>query len=136
MSPSERAAALLDDARAALFGLRDTPPPGIAQWLVERIADDAVRRLEWSGSWLDTPYAPAPRSASHAGGPGERRLEKLADRLEALIEEFEDDDPVRNANGVQTGSLAFAVVGATASYLRRLSAAATRVAASPDRQPG
>jgi hypothetical protein len=81
-----------------------------------------VRRIEWSGSWLDDPYVPRARTSGLPDDPGsvERRLRDLTDAFEQLVEAFEEDDPVRNANGVQTGSLAFAIMGATAAWLRRL----------------
>ena len=110
---SERAADLLDDARDALLGLGRT---GAGQ-AVAGLAADGVRRIVWSGSWLDDPYVPRTRSSAPPAnlGAAERRLRDLT-------EAFEEDDPVRNANGVQTGSLAFAVTGATAARLHRLAA--------------
>ena len=109
----ERAADLLDDARDALLGLGRT---GAGQ-AVAGLAADGVRRIVWSGSWLDDPYVPRTRSSAPPAnlGAAERRLRDLT-------EAFEEDDPVRNANGVQTGSLAFAVTGATAARLHRLAA--------------
>ena len=117
---SERASELLDAARQTLLALGRTATSP----LVSKIAADGVRRIEWSGSWLDQPYLP--------GAPGEpvqgdtraleRRLHELTDAFEELVEDLEGDDPVRNANGVQTGSLAFAITGATAAWLRRLAA--------------
>jgi hypothetical protein len=124
---SGRAGALLDDARDALLALGRTGAGDV----VSGIAADGVRRIEWSGSWLDDPYVPRARTARTAGPPDdlgsvERRLRGLTDAFEALVEEFEEEDPVRNANGVQTGSLAFAITGATAARLRRLGAARPR----------
>jgi len=115
---SERASALLDDARDVLLALGRTG----AGEVVARMAADGVRRIEWSGSWLDDPYVPRARTSGLPDDPGsvERRLRDLTDAFEQLVEAFEEDDPVRNANGVQTGSLAFAVIGATAARLRRL----------------
>ena len=115
---SQRASGLLDDARAVLLALGRTE----ADEAVMQIAADAVRRLEWSGSWLDQRYVPRARSFELPADPASiaRRLRELTDAFEELIEEFEEDDPVRNANGVQTGSLAFAIMGATAAWLRRL----------------
>ncbi|MHB8631566.1 MAG: hypothetical protein ACYC9W_06530 [Candidatus Limnocylindria bacterium] len=117
---SERAADLLDDARDALLGLGRT---GAGQ-AVAGLAADGVRRIVWSGSWLDDPYVPRTRSSAPPAdlGAAERRLRDLTDAFEELVEEFEEDDPVRNANGVQTGSLAFAITGATAARLHRLAA--------------
>jgi hypothetical protein len=117
---SERASAVLDDARDALLALGRTGAGDV----VAGIAADGVRRIEWSGSWLDDPYVPRAGTARPPDdlGSAERRLRDLTDAFEALVEEFEEDDPVRNANGVQTGSLAFAITGATAARLRRLDA--------------
>ena len=120
---SERSSAVLDDARDALLALGRTGAGDV----VASIAADGVRRIEWSGSWLDDPYVPRARTARSAGPPDdlgsiERRLHDVTDAFEALVEEFEDEDPVRNANGVQTGSLAFAITGATAARLRRIGA--------------
>ena len=117
---SERASGLLDEARETLLALGRTG----AGEVDARMAADGVRRIEWSGSWLDDPYVPRLRMAEVQGNTGalERRLHELTDRFEELVEDFEGDDPVRNANGVQTGSLAFAITGATAARLRRLAA--------------
>jgi len=137
---SERASALLDQARDLLLALGRIQ----ANEAFPSIAADGVRRIEWSGSWLDDPYVPRDRRPGLAGdpdphpslgpglGPGaepgadpgalEQRLRDLTDAFAELVEEFEEEDPVRNANGVQAGSLAFAVVGATAARLRRLAA--------------
>lgn len=125
MTMSERASTLLDQARDVLLALGRTP----ASEVVASIAADGVRRIEWSGSWLDDPYVPRARMSGLESDPGplEQRLRKLTDAFAELVEEFEEEDPVQNANGVQTGSLAFAVVGATAARLRRL--------AAPDRPP-
>ncbi|GAC1493222.1 MAG: hypothetical protein NVS1B1_11050 [Candidatus Limnocylindrales bacterium] len=117
---SERASELLDAARETLRALgRTATTPLVAQ-----IAADGVRRIEWSGSWLDEPYVPGAHGVPVQGDTRAlgRRLHELADAFEELVEDFEGDDPVRNANGVQTGSLAFAVTGATAAWLRRLAA--------------
>ncbi len=79
--------------------------------------------LVWAGSWLDEPYRPAPASARTAAAELPhllRRLDELARAFEELVETFEDEDPVANANGVQTGSLGFAIVSDAHSRLRRL----------------
>lgn len=118
---SDRASVLLDDARAVLLALGKTGAGEVVAW----IAADGVRRIDWSGSWLDDPYVPGVRTTALPTDPGsiEGRLRDLADAFEQLVEAFEDEDPVRNANGVQTGSLAFAVIGATAARLRRIALA-------------
>ena len=118
---SARASVLLDDARDALLALG---APG-ADEVSLGIATDAVRRIEWSGSWLDDPYVPRARGIARPIDRGsiEGLLRDLTDAFEQLVETFEDEDPVRNANGVQTGSLAFAVIGATAARLRRIALA-------------
>lgn len=85
----------------------------------------AAERLVWAGSWLDIPYVPG-REATGALADTERAsrdLHAAAGGFDELLEELEDDDPVANANGVQTSCLAFAIVGATAAYLDRVSAA-------------
>lgn len=118
---SERTSVLLDEARQTLLALGQ----GGTDTLLSEIGADGVWRIEWSGSWLDDPYVPNVRVAAVQADAGalERRLRELADEFEELIEDLEGDDPVRNANGVQTGSLAFAITGATAARLRRLAAA-------------
>ena len=150
MTMSERASGLLDQARDLLLALGRIR----GNEAFPSIAADGARRIEWSGSWLDDPYVPRGRGPAPRGkpdprpsrGPGaargtdpgaepgaepgadpdalEQRLRDLTDAFADLVEEFEEEDPVRNANGVQTGSLAFAVTGATAARLRRIAAAA------------
>lgn len=118
-SASTRAGAILDEARATLRGIAERPPLGIDRPAASAVAARAMERLAWAGSWLDEPYragAPARRDGGIA------RLRELADACEELVESFEDEDPVANANGVQTGSLAFAIVSHVASYLARLGA--------------
>lgn len=128
---SERASALLDQAREALLALGRID----ANELLAGIAADGVRRIEWSGSWLDEPYVPRPELPAGRGDAGalEGRLHELTDAFEELVQDFEGDDPVRNANGVQTGSLAFAITGATAARLHRL--AAEHLGRGPSRPP-
>lgn len=120
---STHPASLLDAAREGLLALAAAHPD-------RAIRDHAARaaaRLVWAGSWLDSPYVPAtPRSATP---PPEtaiaaRELHETADRFDELLEDLEGDDPVANANGVQTSCLAFAIVGATAAYLDRVHVAA------------
>lgn len=121
---SARASALLDEARAALAALAG---PRFGGTLGD-VAAAAERRLVWAGQRLDEPYVPAP---PHAAARREARavadrLGALTDAFEELVEAFEDEDPLANANGVQAGSLAFAIVGAAASHLRRLLAGEVR----------
>lgn len=119
---SERAAGLLDTARRSLLALAAHPDRAIRDH-----AGRAAARLVWAGSWLDVPYTPAavltdaapPDTASAA-----RELHQVADRFDELLEDLEGDDPVANANGVQTSCLSFAIVGAAAAYLDRAHAAA------------
>lgn len=108
--------------RAVLLALgRVTRDPTMTE-----LAADGVRRLDWSGSWLDEPYVPSSAGKEPGTSLGsdalEGRLRELTDAFAELVEDLEEDDPVRNANGVQAGSLAFAVTGATAARLHRLSA--------------
>src|SRR5579859_4911090 len=88
---SERASAVLDDARDALLALGRAGAGDV----VARIAADGVRRIEWSGSWLDDPYVPraGPAWPPEDLASAERRLRDLTDALEALVEEFEEEDP-------------------------------------------
>jgi hypothetical protein len=115
---SLRASVLLDAARAALRRVGADGGAGRHPATSAFVAR-AAERLVWAGSWLDEPYR---AREADAPGDGLSRLRELADELEALIESFEDEDPVANANGVQTGSLAFAIVSHAASYLTRLGA--------------
>jgi hypothetical protein len=85
---------------------------------LKKIATDAALRLEWSARWLDERYAPAIVS-TQATGSAEQRLRLIADAFDGLLETFEEEDPVAYANAIQTSSLSFAIVSATASYLRR-----------------
>ena len=118
---SERASALLDEARETLLALGRVDAVDADDTLAG-IAADGVRRIEWSGSWLDEPYVPRPELPADRGDTGslEHRLHELTDAFEELVEDFEGDDPIRNANGVQTASLAFAITGATAARLHRV----------------
>lgn len=101
--------------------LAATASHGAEAETLSQLARDGERRLVWSGSWLDDPYEAGPMTAGRQPVPTiESRLRDLADSLEELIEDFEEEDPVRNANGVQTGSLAYAIVSGTAARLRRL----------------
>ncbi len=52
----------------------------------------------------------------------------LVDAFEQLVESFEEANPVANANAVQMGSVALALVSATAPYLRRLGGLSSRAA--------
>lgn len=122
---SRRAGRLLDAARETLLPLARAHPDGA-------VCDQAARaaaRLVWAGSWLDVPYEPAIGRTGAAPPDNERAARELhaaAGRFDELVAELEDDDPVANANGVQTSCLAFAIVGATAAYLDRLGAARRR----------
>lgn len=118
-SLTRRAALLLDVARGVLLALgREHPDPAI-----RAATDRAAARLVWAGSWLDVPYAPVAGPAYPAPDRAARELHRAADRFDELLEELEADDPVANANSVQTSCLAFAIVGATAAYLDRARAA-------------
>jgi len=115
---SERAARLLDAARDVLIALARAHPDAAIRGHAARAAE----RIVWAGSWLDVPYVPATRQTSGAPSGTDRaarELHRAAGRFDELMEEFEDEDPVANANGVQTSCLAFAIVGATAAYLDR-----------------
>lgn len=125
----DRAGRLLDSARRTLLALALAGPDSA----VRDHAARAATRLVWAGSWLDTPYAPASKRAAERPPDTKRaagRLHEAADRFEELLEALEDDDPVVNANGVQTSCLAFAIVGATAAYLDRRVLEGTRHAAT------
>jgi len=122
---SERAARLLDAAREPLLALASAHPDGA----IRDHAARAAARLVWAGSWLDMPYEPATGRMDATAPDTERAARELhaaGRRFDQLVEEFEDDDPVANANGVQASCLAFAIVGATAAYLDRLGAAGKR----------
>jgi len=128
LGTSRRASDALDAARAALIALAERAPAGPPADETRRVAMRASDLLVWAGSWLDEPYRPAVVATS--SGPADlsrtlRRLDELTRAFEELVESFEDDDPVANANGVQTGSLAFAIVGDALSRLRRLGGAGT-----------
>lgn len=121
---SPRTAQLLDEARAALAAV-------MALEGVESGSRDAARRaadgLEWAGQWLDTPYSPIclPSPPLDGAADAVRMLRGRADAFEGWIEALEEADPLANADGIQTSSLAFAIVGATASLIERRSAAST-----------
>lgn len=126
LDASRRASDLLDAARSALALLARRAPAGVPAADAERVASRAAELLVWAGGWLDEPYRPRP-AAAVAGADGTlAALAQLTDAFEELVEALEDDDPVRNANGVQTGSLAFAIVSDAASRLRRLASAQGR----------
>jgi len=119
---SERAARRLDAARETLLALARAHPDAA----IRSHATRAAARIVWAGSWLDVPYAPATGRISEETPETERAAQELheaAGSFDLLMEEFEEDDPVANANGVQTSCLAFAIVGATAAYLDRVGAA-------------
>src|SRR5712691_1234621 len=116
VSMSERAARRLDAARAVLLALARAHPDAAIRGHATRAAE----RIVWAGSWLDIAYAPATgrtRGAPRDTESAARELHQAAEDLDELLEELEDEDPVANANGVQTSCLAFAIVGATAAYL-------------------
>ena len=120
---SERAALRLEAARAVLVALAQAHPDEAIRGHATRAAE----RVVWAGSWLDTPYVPG--ALPTVSGPAEtdraaRDLHRAAGSFDELMEELEDEDPVANANGVQTSCLAFAIVGATAAYLDRHGATA------------
>ena len=105
---SERASALLDDARDALLAL-GRADRGDA---VARIAADAVRRIEWSGSWLDDPYVPRARTSRLPTDPGsvQGRLRDLTDTFEARLA-MGLDGPVYRLHHEGGWALADAVTG-------------------------
>lgn len=121
-SASARASEMLDAARAALVALEQRPPAEIPGGRPEPVLARAVELLVWAGGWLDDPYRPDPAPPAPTGGADGalRRLDELTFAFEELVEAFEEEDPVANANGVQTGSLAFAIVSDVVSRLRRL----------------
>ena len=79
----------------------------------------ARERLVWAGGWLEPPYEPRPMAAAT------RSLADLAEAFGELIEQMEEQDPVRNAAGVQVCSLAFAIVGSVGALLERAKDAQT-----------
>ncbi len=107
----------LDAARTTLVSIAR----GHGDGSIRRHAARAAARLVWAGSWLDVPYVPASRATGELADTERAawELHAAAGRFDELLEELEDEDPVANANGVQTSCLAFAIVGASAAYLDR-----------------
>jgi hypothetical protein len=68
---------------------------------------------------LDATYTPSTTRADAAANDVEPELRRIAELFDEMLEAFEDEDPVANANAVQTSCLSFAVVSASAAYLRR-----------------
>jgi hypothetical protein len=131
---SQRTAVLLDAARVILAAALQTGSAGSGSTdNLVAAAERARGRLVWAGQWLDEPYVPGPIEPVPPLTTAQviERVRKLADSLEALVESFEQEDPIANANGVQAGSLAYAVASATAAYFERALSSASHCSPLP-----
>lgn len=121
---SVRARALPVFQRAAddLAGLRNGLDEVGQSGLIHTVTQ-AEQRLGQTYAWLGSSGDLTPPAVSRgdrvAPGDGVVRLRALADAFETLVEAFEGEDPVANAEGVQVASLAFAILGATAARIER-----------------
>lgn len=113
--PDLRVSTLIGRARDTLAGLTHVE---------EGVVRDALNGLAWAGQWLDRPYVATPvaPAVQREAREGITALRGLASDMEQLIEGFEDEDPLCHALRVQAGSLAFAILGATASLIERRTA--------------